>query len=177
MALSPATTDRTPVAAGPVAAVPASPGARRDGGARPGFVWTTSVFFDDLDAMGVLHNAAYLLLVERASSAFFEAQGWRWESDPYRNPDQHYVVREQSVLYLEPVRGPGPVAVEMWVTSLGRTSAAYCFEVRSVDGATVHARARRVHVKLDPATLRPSPGARPWACWPLAPSPSGPTGS
>ena len=120
-----------------------------------GFVWHTSVFFDDLDAMGMLHNAAYPLLIERATSAFFEAHGWRWEKDPAHNPDQHYVVREQSVRYYEPVLGPGEVMVEMWVSRLGRTSACYGFEVRS--SGTVHARAERVHVKVDPVSLRPTP--------------------
>ena len=121
----------------------------------PGFVWHTSVFFDDLDAMGMLHNAAYLVLVERATSAFFEAHGWRWESDPARNPDQHYVVREQTVRYFEPIRGPGEVVVEMWVSRLGRTSASFGFEVRS--SGRVHAVVERVHVKLDPESLRPAP--------------------
>ena len=122
-----------------------------------GFMFTSQVFFDDLDAMGMLHNSRYTLLAERANSAFFEANGWRWESDPARNPDQFYVVREQWVRYLEPVRGPGPVTVEMWVAALGRSSATCAFRVRSVDAARVHAHLRRVQVKLDPQTLRPAP--------------------
>ena len=101
--------------------------------------------------MGMLHNARYLVLAERASSAFFEASGWRWERDVGLNPDQHYVVRERAVQYLEPVTGPCDIVVEMWVDRLGETSAAYGFEVRSADGARVHARLQRVHVKLDPA--------------------------
>jgi len=119
------------------------------------FVWHTSVFFDDLDAMGMLHNAAYVVLVERAASAFFEAHGWRWEKDPVRNPDQHYVVREQTVRYFEPILGPGEVVVEMWVSRLGQTSASFGFEVRS--SGRVHALVERVHVKLDPVSLRPAP--------------------
>ncbi len=105
------------------------------------------MFFDDLDAMGMLHNARCLVLLERASSAFSEAGGWRWERDPAVNPDQHYVVREQAIRYLEPVCGPGTVAVEMWVSRLGQTSVTFAFEVRSPDGRRVHATAERVHVK------------------------------
>ena len=123
--------------------------------AEPGFVWHASVFFDDLDAMGMLHNAAYVVLIERATSAFFEDRGWSWEKDPARNPDQHYVVREQSVRYIEPVLGPGEVVVEMWVSRLGRTSVSFGFEVRS--SGRVRARAERAHVKLDPVSLRPAP--------------------
>lgn len=120
------------------------------------FVFVASVFFDDLDAMGMLHNSRYALLAERANSAFFEASGWRWERDPALNPDQFYVVREQWVRYVEPVRGPGEVAVAMWVATLGRTSATYAFEIRSTDGARLHAEVRRVQIKLDPQTLRPA---------------------
>ena len=123
----------------------------------PGFVWRARVFFDDLDAMGMLHNSRYLLLAERANSAFFEVNGWRWEADPRLNPDQFYVVREQSARYLEPIHGPSDVAVEMWVARLGQSSATYAFRVRSRDGAHVHADIRRVQVKLDPVTLRPAP--------------------
>ncbi|MGH9104597.1 MAG: acyl-CoA thioesterase [Acidimicrobiales bacterium] len=140
---------------------PAPPGDRADAGpdhrgtqSQPGFVWQTSVFFDDLDAMGMLHNAAYLVLVERATSAFFETHGWHWEKDPAQNPDQYYVVREQSVRYLEPIVGPGDVEVELWVRRLGRTSAAFGFEVRS--SGRVRAVAERVHVKLDPLSLKPA---------------------
>ncbi|MGH9083115.1 MAG: acyl-CoA thioesterase, partial [Acidimicrobiales bacterium] len=76
-------------------------GVGREGPDQAGFQWRTSVFFDDLDAMGMLHNAGYLVLVERATSAFFEARGWRWEKYPALNPDQFYVVQEQSVQYRE----------------------------------------------------------------------------
>ncbi len=133
------------------------PGADADGKHQvlPGFVWRAQVHFDELDAMGMLHNSRYLVLLERASSAFFEASGWRWERDPALNPDQHYVVREQTIRYLEPVLGPGPVAVEMWVNRLGQTSVTFAFQVRSPDGRRVHATAERVHIKLDPATFRP----------------------
>ncbi|MGH9071756.1 MAG: acyl-CoA thioesterase [Acidimicrobiales bacterium] len=124
---------------------------------QPGFVWSTQVFFDELDAMGMLHNARYLVLVERASSAFFESKGWRWQHDPARNPDQHYAVREQSVRYLEPILSPGEVAIELWVERLGHTSATYGFAIRSADGAHLFATIRRVHIKLDPISGRPTP--------------------
>lgn len=121
-----------------------------------GFTWTTRVFFDELDAMGMLHNARYLALIERASSAFFEANGWRWERDPTRNPDQYYVVSEQTVHYREPITGPSDVVVVMWVTRLGTTSATYAFQIQSPDGSRVYALAERVHVKLHPGTHLPT---------------------
>ncbi|MGE5288988.1 MAG: acyl-CoA thioesterase [Micromonosporaceae bacterium] len=129
----------------------------RQSPALPGFRWPTRVFFDELDAMGMMHNTRYVVLLERASSAFFEAGGWRWERDPVLNPDQHYVVSEQTIRYLEPVRGPGELSVVMWVARLGETSVTFRFEVRSPDDRRVHATAERVHVKLDLVTFQPVP--------------------
>lgn len=123
---------------------------------RRGFLFVADVFFDDLDAMGMLHNSRYALLAERTNSAFFESNGWRWEADPSLNPDEFYVVREQWIRYFEPVRGPGAVSVEMWVSTLGQSSATYAFEIRSSDRSRVHAHLRRVQIKLDPTTLRPA---------------------
>ncbi len=151
---APAAQDHSSQDPGSGAAAPPADGQRPPGA---GFSWPARVFFDDLDAMGMLHNARYLVLLERASSAFFEAGGWRWERDPALNPDQHYVVREQRIRYLDPVPGPGAVAVEMRVARLGETSVTFAFEVRSADGRRVHATAERVHVKLDPVTFRPVP--------------------
>ncbi len=122
---------------------------------RDGFVWPTRVLFDELDPMGMLHNVRYGFLLERATSAFFEANGWQWEHDPAKNPDAHHVVAEQTIRYLAPIRGTADIAVEMWVERLGRTSTTYAFEIRSADGMTVHARARRATVKLDPLTFEP----------------------
>jgi acyl-CoA thioester hydrolase len=144
----------------PPAAVSADPGNSDGrvigaGGRRPGFVWCCRVYFDELDPMGMLHNARYALLLERTSSAFFEANGWQWERDPARNPDGHHVVREQNIRYLAPIRGTTDVIVEMWVARLGTTSATYAFEIRSADCATVHAQAQRVTIKLDPVTYQP----------------------
>jgi len=142
------------VAAPHLSAGPAT-GAIVPGGAR--FVFIAHVFFDDLDAMRMLHNSRYGVMAERANSAFFEANGWRWEPDPANNPDQFYAVREQTIRYLEPIREPGDVAVEMWVAELGRSSATYRFRVRSLDASHAHADIQRVQVKLSPATLRPTP--------------------
>lgn len=124
-------------------------------GAAPRFTWPTRVHFDELDAMGMLHNARYAVLLERASSAFYEYNGWHWERDPSVNPDAHHVVIEQTVRYLAPIRGTADIAVRMWVTRLGDTSATFEYEITSPDGGVVHATARRVTVKLDPDTYRP----------------------
>ncbi len=122
-----------------------------------GTVVPMPVHFDDLDAMGVLHNARYAVLVERAVVLWWAERGVSFSGGRPTTPDAFNVVREYSITFHRPVRGTGDVAVHFWLESMGTSSADYRFRVTSVDDATVHAEGRRVNVRLDPATMRPAP--------------------
>ncbi|GII83573.1 thioesterase [Sphaerisporangium siamense] len=115
------------------------------------------VHFDDLDAMGLLHNARYGVLVERAISAFWSELGWHFDPARSRFKDVFLAVREFQITYHVPIMGVGEPLVQFWIEHLGTSSGVYGFRVLSPDGATVHAEGRRVNVNLDPATLRPTP--------------------
>ncbi|MFC3503290.1 acyl-CoA thioesterase [Micromonospora krabiensis] len=121
-----------------------------------GHVEHVTVHFDDLDAMGILHNARYAVLLERALVPYWSERGlaFRGVDTP---PDLFHAVREFRISYRTPIAYTGPVAVHFWLEHLGTTSAEYAFEFRSADGRTVHAEGRRAIVRLDPATLRPAP--------------------
>ncbi|MFC1430113.1 acyl-CoA thioesterase [Streptacidiphilus sp. N1-3] len=123
----------------------------------PGHLETVQVHFDDLDALGVVHNARYVLLLERALSAFWTERGWTFDPGAADFGDSFFVVREFSITYHAPITRPGTAAVRMWVEHLGSSSVVYGFAITSADGAVLHANGRRVQVKVDPATLRPSP--------------------
>ncbi|WP_067134165.1 acyl-CoA thioesterase [Microtetraspora malaysiensis] len=115
------------------------------------------VHFDDLDAMGLLHNSRYALLVERAIGAYWQRLGWA--PDPVRSAfkDVFLAVREFKVTYHVPIAGAGEPLVHFWMDRMGRTSGVYHFRVLSADRTVVHAEGYRVNVNLDPATLRPAP--------------------
>ncbi|WP_328468268.1 acyl-CoA thioesterase [Actinoplanes sp. NBC_00393] len=115
------------------------------------------VHFDDLDAMGVLHNSRYAVLVERALTLWWTERGVSFTGGRPTTPDAFNVVREYAITFHRPVRGTGEVNVHFWLDRLGTTSADYRFRVTSTDGATVYAEGRRVNVRLDPATMRPEP--------------------
>ncbi|GII62690.1 thioesterase [Sphaerisporangium krabiense] len=115
------------------------------------------VHFDDLDAMGLLHNARYGVLVERAISAFWAELGWHFDPARSRFKDVFLAVREFQITYHVPIMGVGEPLVQFWIEHMGTTSGVYGFRVLSPDGETVHAEGRRVNVNLDPATLRPTP--------------------
>lgn len=115
------------------------------------------IHFDDLDALGMVHNSRYALFIERAITAYWVDRGWSYTADRSQYDDIFLAVREFRIEYLAPILGAGDAAVHIWIEHLGRTSVVYGFRVLSADHQVVHASGRRAQVKLDPATLRPSP--------------------
>ena len=107
--------------------------------------------------MGVLHNARYAVLVERALTLWWAARGVSFSGGRPTQPDAFNVVREYSITFQQPVRGTGEIGVHFWLEKMGTTSADYRFRVISTDGQIGYAEGRRVNVHLDPATMRPSP--------------------
>ena len=116
-----------------------------------------TVHFDDLDALGMLHNARYPLLVERAWTEVCEGLGVRFDGDWASSGDACNVVKELLIGYEAPVTRTGTYAVHLWLERLGTTGLTYGFRFCSADGATTYARGTRVLVRLDAGTLRPAP--------------------
>ncbi|MFE9201128.1 acyl-CoA thioesterase [Micromonospora sp. NPDC007230] len=121
-----------------------------------GHVEHVPVHFDDLDALGILHNARYAVLLERALTPYWAEHGVSFQGGPHSSPDVFHAVREFTITYRAPISGTGPVAVHFWLEHFGTTSARYAFQFRSVDGHTLHAEGTRAIVRLDPATMRPT---------------------
>jgi acyl-CoA thioester hydrolase len=122
-----------------------------------GHVEPVTIHFDDIDAMGIVHNGRYPVLLERAISPYWQARGHGYADGRVTSPDLFHAVREFTITYLAPIRGTGDVGVHFWIEQLGQTSATYGFRFVSTDGETVYAEGRRAIVRLDPATLRPTP--------------------
>jgi len=118
-----------------------------------------TVHFDDLDALGLLHNARYPLMVERAWAELWQENGVRFEGDWEAAGDACNAVKELRISYEAPVTRPGAYAVHLWVERLGVTGLTYGFRFCSTDGTLTYARGARVLVRLDATTMRP----RPWS--------------
>lgn len=116
-----------------------------------------TVHFDDLDALGLLHNARYPLLVERAWTELWQEKGVRFDGDWAAAGDACNAVRELRIGYEAPVTRTGTYAVHLWLERLGRTGLTYGFRFCSQDGVVTYARGSRVLVRLDATTLRPAP--------------------
>lgn len=121
------------------------------------FTYFSSIHFDELDPMHMLHNARFANHVERAVIAYYQTRGRSWEPNVEDNPDQFHVVRDYHIEFLSPFIGTGTMRVDVWVEKLGRTSCVYGFICSSEDGSKAHARGDRTIIKLDPRSLRPTP--------------------
>jgi len=115
------------------------------------------VYFDDLDAFQILHNARYLLLFEHTIGAFWRHLGWAGHLDFNADNDQHHLVRANHLEYLKPVDGTGQVRVRIWVEQMGTTSASFGFRVLPMDEDIDYARGERVIVRVHPETRKPTP--------------------
>lgn len=113
------------------------------------------VYFDDLDALNILHNVRYLLFIERARGELFNALGFRWHDDVTTNPDKWHVIAEHTIRYLVPFRGEGEVLVELTPSKLGSSSLIVDARVRSSHGDIVYAQGATRLVRLDPDTNKP----------------------
>ncbi|MYT28740.1 hotdog domain-containing protein [Streptomyces sp. MspMP-M5] len=116
-----------------------------------------TVHFDDLDALGMLHNSRYPLLVERAWAEYWHGFGFGFDGDWAAAGDMCNVIKEMKVSYERPVTSAGRYSAHLWVERLGRTGLTYGFRLCSADGTETHARGHRVLVRVDPQTLRPTP--------------------
>ncbi|MFJ8803123.1 MULTISPECIES: thioesterase family protein [unclassified Streptomyces] len=115
-----------------------------------------AVHFDDLDALGLLHNARYPVMVERAWTALWSELGFGFDGDWEAAGDACNAVKELRITYDAPVGRPGAYAVHLWLERLGTTGLTYGFRFCSDDGAVTYAHGTRVLVRLDATTLRPT---------------------
>ena len=113
------------------------------------------VYFDDLDALNILHNMRYLLFIERARGELLDALGFRWDGSIEENPDKFHVIAAHEVQYLKPVRQLGDLRVALTPRHLGTSSLIVEARVESMDGAELYARGTTRLVRLDPASQRP----------------------
>jgi len=115
------------------------------------------VYFDDLDAFQILHNARYVVLMERTIGSFWKHLGASGILDFERTPDMSHLVRANHIEYDRPVTGVGDVRVRIWVEKLGTTSLTFGFRVLPVDEDVDYAHGTRVLVRVDPVTRQPVP--------------------
>ncbi|MEL6346234.1 MAG: thioesterase family protein [Myxococcota bacterium] len=114
-----------------------------------------SVYFDDLDAFQILHNARHLLLLERTIGDFWRRMGMGGPLQAVNNPDQYHLVRVNHFEYHHPVRDVTEVRVRIWIERLGRSSLTFAFRMLAVDEELAYATGHRVLVRVDSESKAP----------------------
>lgn len=119
------------------------------------------MFFDDLDAVGIVHNVRYLLFAERAMGAFWKQLGLSAtpQLEVGTHADRFHLVKANTIEYLRPITGTGEIRVRLWVEKLGTTSLTFAFAVMPKHEEFDYAVGTRTVVSADPETRRP----RPWS--------------
>ena len=120
---------------------------------RDPFVSRQHVHFDMLDLLGILHNAAYLLLFERARTDFWRAHGLSKNVEGF---DWPYYVAHNEIDYRAPIMAEQEVTVKVWVSDLGRSGVTFAHEIFTEEGILA-AEGKTVLVRVDAETKRPTP--------------------
>ena len=117
------------------------------------FISRQRVYWDNLDLLGVLHNAHYILLFERSRFDFWQHCGVGPNAPGF---DWPYVVAKNEVNYRQAITSEQDVIVTLAVQRMGNSSVTFMHEVHAADGS-VAAEGYTVLVRLDPETGRPIP--------------------
>jgi len=125
--------------------------------AKPLYVHREIVWFDELDMLGVMHNARYAIHVERAMTSWYHSLA---DTDP---SDSLVVVKQYDIEFISPfTQERGELVVEVSLERRGRTSAVFSFRCLSYPEGEhgpeiLHARGTRTNVKVSLGDLRPAP--------------------
>ncbi len=115
------------------------------------------VYFDDLDALNILHNVRYLIFFERARSELFVSLGFNWHDDTAKNPDKWHVVAAHEIEYRVPISELGEKLIEVTPKKLGSSSLLIHVTMKSPDEKIEYAHGTSRLVRLDPTTNKPCP--------------------
>ncbi|HKK18084.1 MAG TPA: thioesterase family protein [Opitutales bacterium] len=121
------------------------------------FVFKSEVFFDELDALGVLHHTRYMLHLERAQQKFFEHLLGVEDFNAERDEDIYVVVHSLDTRFREPFQNPGPIVVDYGIDRIRSGGVTMDFLVRDESGKVVYCEGKRTVCKLSPETHQPTP--------------------
>ncbi|MGB0371816.1 MAG: acyl-CoA thioesterase [Opitutales bacterium] len=120
------------------------------------FYHPSNIFFDELDALGVLHHTRYLIHLERAQQAFFQELLGVPDFNAERDEDIYVVVHGLEARFRQPVRNPGKIWVKYDVTRVRAGGVTMAFEILDEAKETVYCSGTRTVCKLSGKTHQPT---------------------
>lgn len=120
---------------------------------RPEWAASIKVYFYDTDAGGVVHNVAYLRIIEQARSDFAEYLGWKLGE--MTGEGDCPVVSRTEIDYLKPARLGDTLRILVRLTGMERVRFHLGFEILRESDSAVLARVRQVMVPVSLKTMKP----------------------
>lgn len=121
------------------------------------FLYHAEVFFDELDALGVLHHTRYLLHLERAQQKFFEHLLGVSDFNKERDEDIYVVVHSLESRFREPFEKPGPIVVDYGIERVRSAGVTMDYVIRDPADEAIYCEGRRTVCKLSAETHQPAP--------------------
>jgi acyl-CoA thioester hydrolase len=128
--------------------------------AEPELTVAVPVYYFDTDAGGVVHNVAYLRMVEIARSELAAHLGWSLQE--MHESGVVPVVARTEIDYLKPARLGETLQLKARLQALEKVRFFLEFDVMDAAQATVYARCRQTMVTVKLATGRPQPVRTAW---------------
>jgi acyl-CoA thioester hydrolase len=124
-----------------------------------------TVYYYDTDAGGVVHNVAYLRLVEMARSEL--AQHLDWSLKEMNETGLVPVVARTEIDYLKPARLGDPLCLQARLERMEKVRFFLEFTLRRTDDDSILARCRQTMVTVQLPGGRPQPVPEKWTtAWP-----------
>ena len=120
------------------------------------FTYTSEVYFDELDGLGLLHHTRYLLHLERAQQRFFERLLKVDDFNAERDEDIYVVVHSLEMRFRQPVRNPGFIEVDYSIERIRSSGVTMAFIVRDPKREKIYCDGLRTICKLSNKTHQPT---------------------
>ncbi|WP_026820814.1 acyl-CoA thioesterase [Arthrobacter castelli] len=130
-----------------------------------GLQFPVQIRFDDIDSYGHVNNVTFLTYLQDARVQLIHrslgsaAGAGAAEEDTFHDlvgKDNFALVGRHEIEYLQPLNfRPVPVYVNIWVTSVGKSSFEFGYAVAEQDGAKIYAQATSGMVLMNKATDKP----------------------
>ena len=125
--------------------------------AEAAFYHSSEIYFDELDALGVLHHTRYLIHLERAQQAFFQELLGVPDFNADRDEDIYVVVHSLESRFRSPVRNPGKIWVKYTVDRVRSGGVTMAFEIMDESKKVIFCTGKRTVCKLSGRTHQPAP--------------------
>lgn len=126
------------------------------------FTYHSEVFFDELDALGLLHHTRYMLHLERAQQKFFEHLLGVDDFNVERDEDIYVVVHSLETRFREAFDNPGTLVVDYGIDRIRSGGVTMDFVIRDSEGKHVYCEGKRTVCKLSAETHQPAPWTEPF---------------